>query len=151
MALSRRSLAARAAALVLVGGLGSAPALAEDEAPEKVVIEFGAAALTPETARVRSGGEVSWVNNATGRNGFIVFPLSIEFDFTCKPLHPAFKEIAAGWRSAPITAEKGFSLPCPLKPGKHPYRLHLYDSKRDLSEVGEGDPSGDMRGHIVVE
>jgi hypothetical protein len=147
--MTRPPLLIAAAALVLV--LGSAvPASSEEEAPEKVAIEFSPAALTPEVARVRSGGEVSWVNKATGRNGFVVFPLSIESDFTCHPLAPAFHEIGAGWRSAPITAEGGFSLPCPLKPGKHPYRLHLYDSKRDPKEVGEGEPLGDMRGHIVV-
>lgn len=91
------------------------------------------------------------MNKATGRNGFIVFPLSIESHFTCHPLAPAFPEIGAGWRSAPITAEGGFNLPCPLKPGEYPYRLHLYESKLDPKKVGEGEPLGDMRGHIVVE
>lgn len=102
-----------AAATVALGLGFGVPASSEEEAPEKVAIEFSPAALTPEVARVRSGAEVSWVNKATGRNGFVVFPLSIESDFTCRPLAPAFHEIGAGWRSAPIT-RKGAS-PCPAR------------------------------------
>lgn len=127
-----------------------------NKARKHVVVQFTNSTLHPAEARVLPGGDVAWVNYASGMDGTVVFPASIREGFTCSDLRPDFMKTAAGYQSMPITGGEGESvvLPCPLKPGEYAYTLQLYEGGT-LMGAGNApgrmdNPTSEMSGKIIV-
>jgi plastocyanin len=126
-----------------------------NKARKHVVVQFTNATLHPSVARVLPGGDVAWVNYASGLDGTVVFPASIRQAFTCSSLRPIFMETAAGYQSIPVTGSmENVVLPCPLKPGEYEYKLQLFEGGT-LMGAGDGaagmdNPTSEMAGKIIV-
>jgi len=127
-----------------------------NKARKDVVVQFTNATLHPSNAKVLPGGNVAWVNYASGMDGTVVFPASIKESFTCSELRPLFMKVAAGYQSMPIkgSSMESVALPCPLKPGEYEYKLQLFEGGTLMgfgnSGAGMDNPTSEMTGKIIV-
>lgn len=128
-----------------------------NKARKHVVVQFTNATLHPSVARVLPGGNVAWVNYASGMDGTVVFPASIKESFICTELRPLFMKVAAGYQSMPIkgSSMESVALPCPLKPGEYDYKLQLFEGGTlmgfgNAGGAGMDNPTSEMAGKIIV-
>ena len=123
-----------------------------DSRREHAVVQFSYEAVKPETVRIASDGNITWVNLAADSRGFVVFPASISSGFTCgDALQPYFQEIPGGYQSLPITRFESarVELPCPLERGTYPYEIWLMGT--GLGEAIVEAPERKLGGTIVVD
>jgi len=118
----------------------------------QAVVQFSYQAVDPETVRIPTDGNVTWVNMAPDTRAFVVFPASIASAFGCKDLLPYFSRTANVYRSLPLTGVQSerVQLPCPLAPGSYAYEIWLTGA--GFGEEFSADAPGQiLRARIVVE
>lgn len=119
---------------------------------EHAVVQFSYSTVNPQTVRIATDGNVTWLNLSEDTRGFVVLPASMAPAFACKDLGPYFSKAAAGYRSRAITREESerVELPCRLARGTYDYEIWLQGTGVG-SESDDDAPSHVLRAKIVVE
>jgi hypothetical protein len=121
-------------------------------ADEPTVVQFSYDGLQPETVRIAAGGNLTWVNQVSDSQAFVLLPASMASGFVCgENLAPYFQKTEGGFQSLPITdyeSEK-VVLPCALRPGSYPYEVRIMGA--GLGEADADELGRTLRGSIVVE
>jgi hypothetical protein len=141
-----------AAALLLSCSSPSGGASGAGAFREPTVVQFSYQAVTPETVRIATDGNLTWTNLAPETAAYVVFPASIAASFRCTDLHPYFSRTANLYRSLPLTGmeSRRVQLPCSLAPGSYDYEIWITGSGLG-EEFDPGAPQQVLRAKIIVE